>query len=77
MGKRKAPGRQFKITIREDLAKKLDVLLEDPLQPDRMQYGAMRKYLEKLIAKDMHERKAMSAETLDKMLDEIEAYYGS
>lgn len=54
--------------IREDLANKVEMLLEDPRRPGKRKYGALRVYLEKLIAKDMAERNAIARDVLNDIL---------
>lgn len=55
--------------IREDLAEKVLTLLEDPMRPGNTRYGAMREYLERLVAEDMHRREALSDEVLQEILE--------
>lgn len=57
------------IRIREDLADKVFTLLEDPMKQGRIKYGSMRNYLERLIAQDMNERRAISDELLKDVLE--------
>lgn len=55
--------------IRTDLAEKVKILLEDPVKPGRIRYGALKDYLEVLIAKDLQQRKAISEELVKEILD--------
>jgi hypothetical protein len=57
------------VRVREDLGEKVFSLLEDPMKPGRIQYGSMRLYLEKLIARDLREREAISDELLNEILE--------
>ncbi len=57
------------IRVREDLGDKVFALLEDPMKPGRIKYGSMRVYLEKLIAKDLAEREAITSELLNEILE--------
>lgn len=57
------------IRIREDLAQKVFTLLEDPMKPGRIKYGSMRVYLEKLVARDLAEREAITSEVLNEIME--------
>lgn len=58
------------LRIREDLGKKVLLMLEDPTKPGRTRYGAMRKYMETLIAEDMRKRSAISEDLLEEILND-------
>lgn len=74
MARQAAPATTIGVLrIREDLAKKVQALLEDPMIPGRIKYGSMRTYLERLIAQDMNERKAISDELLKDILENCDA----
>ena len=70
MGRRRQPPTATigVVRINKKLADKVLLLLEDPLKPGTTQYGAMKTYLEKLIAKDLHERDAIADELLQEIL---------
>lgn len=56
--------RQYKLYLREDLAKRVDLLLADPANPGRIKYGALKTYLEGLIAKDLAGRSTLGEDLL-------------
>ena len=58
------------LRVRRDLGEKVLAMLEDPLKQGRTKYGEMRKYMERLIAEDLHKRAAVSDELLKEILDE-------
>lgn len=70
MAKQTTPTRTLGLVrIRKDLGDKVFDLLEDPMKEGRIQYGSMRVYLEKLIARDLREREAISDELLNEILE--------
>lgn len=62
------------IRVRQDLGDLVLALLEDPAKPGKVKYGSMRMYLERLIARDMRERKALSADVLESILESTDEY---
>lgn len=62
------------IRVRKDLGDLVLALLEDPVKPGKVKYGSMRMYLERLIARDMRERKALSEDLLNNILDSTDEY---
>lgn len=72
MSKKAAPCRVVgTLRIREDLADKICILLEDPVKPGKLGYGKLKDYLETLIAKDLREREAISEELLEEILNNV------
>lgn len=73
MGKRGVPVVNLgSLRIRDDLGKKVLLMLEDPTKPGRTKYGEMRKYIEGLIANDMHKRQAISDDLLKEVMSNVE-----
>lgn len=56
-----------RVRIRKDYGEYLLTILSDPKNPERLGKGALKTYLERLIARDMKERKKEVSSVLDNL----------
>jgi len=54
--------------VRSDIGEKIQMLIEDPINPGKTQYGALKHLLEKLFAQHLREQEAISDDVLKEIL---------
>lgn len=69
--------RQYKLYLREDIAKRVDLLLGDPNNPGRLKHGALKAYIEKLVLDDLKDRAHFGADVLESIEKEFAKYEGA
>lgn len=68
--------RQYKLYLREDLAKRVDLLLGDPNRPGRLRHGSLKAYIESLILKDFRDRTHLGNDVIDSIEQEMAKFMG-
>lgn len=59
-----------KLRLRREVGEKIYALLEDPLRPGRLKYGALKNLSDRLFAEYLRDMDALGQDVLDEILEE-------